>query len=156
MQQLAIETPSYTCPMPQKDVSRWYASPQAMMDLTSGGCDPNSTTVALVRTLSFDGVPSMACIPYYGNNCTTCQRSTLHAKLRENDKCNTESIFVHEKCYDQRPIPFTIRIKNLRRIVGETNMKRELSAFGPIVAMMTMLRKDNKFASWTLVEQDEL
>jgi len=163
----------FVCPHRDVDASGWVVSPQALVeaDRAAGFCpyvtgrcagEPLTRGFNLARD---NVVPNLACRPYYmrlgaNSSCRSigCQGipgptdemvcsaeggSAKHCILPIGERADT--------CVDGSPVKRKAVVRNVRRLVGEEAIIRELVENGPVGAYLTYYAKsDGTPSAWAL------
>lgn len=162
------------------DMSGWHFSPQYLLDKDArrgpefgcsnasyGKCSGNSQVAGF--QLAVDGVPDSKCVPYFasaagitGTCPTDCGApSTQYLSCPENQvstQCIHPDAFSWTMCADKvTPVTFGGEAYDVKHVVGEAAMKKEITEKGPILVGINFYSKaDGSRCAWTLSAKDNL
>lgn len=169
---------AFTCSPAGVDMRYWHASPQYLLDsdvftgngkecsAESGGrCNGNTQLAGF--ELATAGVPNAQCVPYFvvsGNqtscnkNCGAPQSNYLSCPSGKTTmQCIKDPGVRWSNCADGKKMAKTMETYDVKHVVGELAMIKEIEMYGPILCGINYYEKANKAgAAWTLSDDGYL
>ena len=174
------ETPteSFTnCTPAGVDMKDWHFSAQYILDKDEfrgqdtfscaansyGKCNGNDQLAGF--ELSQSGVPDSKCVPYFAGdgadcktNCGAPTTSWLSCPANQkNDRCLKDPGTEWTECANGDQMEKKVEAYNVKHVIGEAAMMKEITEYGPILCGINFYKKANGAnAAWTLSDKSSL
>ena len=174
------ETPTAkitTCTSNGTDMKDWHFSPQYILDEDEfrgqstnrcttnsyGKCNGNDQYAGF--ELAEDGVPTTECIPYFAGDGDQCKTQcgapetewTSCPAGEVNKRCLKNPGIKWTECADGSKLTKRAESYDVKHVIGEAAMMKEITEFGPILCGINFYTKANGAnAGWTLTDSSSL
>ena len=175
---LENSTESFTnCTPAGVDMKDWHFSPQYILDedefrgqsekmctaSSYGKCNGNDQLAGF--ELAQNGVPTTKCVPYFAGDGAVC-KTHCGAPTTEwtscpagevNTRCLKKPGTQWTECSSGSKLEKAVESYDVKHVVGEATMMKEISEYGPILCGVNFYEKRNGAnAGWTLTESSSL